>query len=138
MAWVQYNAAGAICGVCANKQNGIFSEEFLSDDDAAVVAYLKPPNTVPASISDRQFFQQLAVAGIITQDQALASNAAIIPPPLMTLIDAMPTEQQFSAKMIVSGATTFNRADPLTIAIGAGYGMTSDQIDAFFMAAAQL
>lgn len=97
-----------------------------------------PTTPVPQSISDRQFFQQLAVQGIISQDQALASNAAIIPPPLLAIINAMPADQQFSVKMIVSGATVYNRMDPLTIAIGTAYGWTGAQIDAFFTAAAAL
>jgi hypothetical protein len=96
------------------------------------------PPFVPQSISDRQFFQQLAVQGIITQADALASNAAVIPPPLLTIINAMPTDQQFSAKMIISGATVYDRTDPLTIEIGTAYGWTSAQIDAFFTAAAAL
>src|SRR5437899_12475242 len=45
---------------------------------------------VPEVISDRQFFQQLAVLGIISQDEALASNAAVIPPPLLNIINGMP------------------------------------------------
>jgi hypothetical protein len=40
--------------------------------------------------------------------------------------------------MIVSGATTFERSHPLTVAIGAAYGWTSDQIDAFFRMASAL
>ena len=53
-------------------------------------------------------------------------------------INAMPADQQFAAKMLVSGATVFERNHPMTIAIGAAYGMTSDEIDAFFRAAAAL
>jgi hypothetical protein len=96
------------------------------------------PTLVPKSISDRQFFQQLAVEGIITQADALASNAAVIPPPLLDIISAMPVEAQFSAKMLLSGATTFDRDHPMTLAIGAAYGWTAAQIDAFFSAAALL
>lgn len=96
------------------------------------------PPSIPQEISDRQFFQQLAVQGIITQADALASNAAVIPPPLLAIINQMPADQQFSAKMIISGATIYNRMDPLTIAIGTAYGWTSVQIDAFFTAAAAL
>jgi hypothetical protein len=84
------------------------------------------PAPVPASISDRQFFQQLAVQGIITQADALAANAAVIPPALLTLINAMP------------GATTFYRDNALTVAIGTAYGMSAAQVDAFFTAAAAL
>jgi len=93
---------------------------------------------VPPSISDRQFFQQLAVAGIITEEQALASNAAVIPAPLLAIINAMPAEQQFGAKMLVSGATIFERDNPMTIAIGTAYGWNAEQIDSFFRAAAAL
>jgi hypothetical protein len=100
--------------------------------------YVAPPAPVPASISDRQFFQQLAVLGIITQDDALASNAAVIPPPLLTIIDGMPAEQQFAAKMLVGGATVFERNHPMTIAIGTAYGWTSSQVDDFFRAASLL
>lgn len=42
MPWVQYDALGAICGVCANQQRGACVEQFLAADDAAVVAYLNP------------------------------------------------------------------------------------------------
>ncbi|WP_342714455.1 hypothetical protein AAFG22_14865 [Bradyrhizobium sp. B024] len=136
MPYVQRNE-GAVCGVYANLQPG-FAEEFLADDDAEVVAFLNPPPPVPSSVSDRQFFQQLAVEGIITQDDALASNAAVIPPPLLAIIDAMPESQQFAAKMLVSGATVFQRNHPMTVAIGAAYGWDSAQIDAFFRSAAAL
>jgi hypothetical protein len=114
--------------------------EWLDEDQARptaseIEAFALPTVAVPASISDRQFFQQLAIDGIITEDQALASNAAVIPAPLLAIIDQLPANQQFDAKMKVSGATTFLRADPLTIAIGSAYGMTSADIDAFFAAA---
>lgn len=99
---------------------------------------IKAALAVPQSISDRQFFQQLAVQGVITQDEALQANAAVIPSELMTLINGLPANQQFDAKMKVSGATTFLRSDPLTVAIGTAYGWTSAQIDAFFTAAAAL
>jgi hypothetical protein len=100
--------------------------------------YVAPVPEVPQQISDRQFFQQLAVLGIITEAEALASNAAVIPPPLEALIDAMPVDQQFAAKMIVSGATIYHRDAALTVAIGTAYGWSAGQIDAFFTAAAAL
>lgn len=108
--------------------------------DGAVVTFVPSPvpPSIPASISDRQFFQQLAVAGIVTEDEALASNAAVIPAPLLAIIEQMPEDQQFAAKMVVSGATTFDRQHPMTIAIGTAYGMSAEQIDEFFAAAAVL
>jgi hypothetical protein len=51
---------------------------------------------------------------------------------------AQPADRQFAAKMKVSGATTFYRTDPLTLAIGSAYGWSAAQTDAFFVAAAKL
>lgn len=115
----------------ASEQQKAAAQEVIDSFDVSATP-------VPQSISDRQFFQQLAIVGIITTDQALASNAAVIPAPLLTIIDAMPADQQFAAKMLVSGATVFERSHPMTIAIGAAYGWSAAQIDDFFRAAATL
>lgn len=96
-------------------------------------AYPCPP------ISKRQFYQQLAVAGIITQDEALAVLATgALPPALAVIVGKMAADQQFPAKMALIGGGDFDRNHPLTIAIGAARGMTPAQIDAFFNAAAAL
>jgi hypothetical protein len=94
---------------------------------------------VPSAISDRQFFQRLAEQGVITQAEALSAvKVGAIPATLQALINQMPQDQQFAALMIVSGGTTFERMHPMTIAIGTAYGWSSDEIDAFFTAAAVL
>lgn len=93
---------------------------------------------VPRSISDRQFFQQLAIDGVISEDEALASNSGVIPPQMLAIIESMPADQKFSAKMVVSGATVYERNNAMTIAIGAAYGWTSEQIDDLFRAAVKL
>jgi hypothetical protein len=89
-------------------------------------------------ISDRQFFQQAALAGIITQAEALAAvQTGAIPAALQTIVDAIADPQQkFAAQMILSGATTFERNHPLTQSIGSALGWTEDEIDQFFRAAA--
>jgi hypothetical protein len=95
---------------------------------------------VPAQISDRQFFQQLALVGTITQDEALAAVATgAIPAALTAFINAIPDPTaQFNAKMLLMGATIFERNHPLTMAVAAAQGMTPEQVDGFFIAAAQL
>lgn len=100
--------------------------------------YVAPAPLVPSQISDRQFFHQLCIAGIITEADALAANAAVIPQPLLDIINAMPADQQFGAKMLVSGATIYERSHPMTIAIGMAYGWNDAEIDEFFVAAAVL
>lgn len=94
---------------------------------------------VPPSISDRQFFQQLAVEGIITQDEALAAvQSGTIPPALNVVIDGMPEADRFNAKMLIGGAVSFERNHPLTATVAAAVGMTETEVDDFFRAAAQL
>ena len=78
--------------------------------------------------------------GPISEEEALAANAAVIPPPLLVLIDGdtdhpgLPENQRFAARMLLGGATVFERNHPMTIAIGASYGWTSEQVDGFFAA----
>lgn len=98
-----------------------------------------PVPDVPDAISDRQFFQQLAVNGTITQAEALAAvQTGAIPAVLEAFVDALPEADQFGARMLLSGATVFLRDHPLTAAIGAAQGMDSAEIDAFFIAADKL
>lgn len=106
-----------------------------------IVAKPEPaaPVVVPATISNRQFFQQLAVAGTITNAEALAAvRTGALPAALAALVATLPQDQQFAVEMRISGEKTFSRAHPLTNTIGALQGMTSDQIDAFFIAASKL
>jgi len=94
---------------------------------------------VPKIISDRQFYQQLAVLQLITEDDALAAvMTGTIPPALQALVDVLPTEQQFSAKMLLSGAVEFQRQHPLTLAFGQALGWTSEQLDQLWTDASKL
>lgn len=99
-----------------------------------------PPPVVPVVISRRQFFQQLAVLGIITKDEALsAMRNGSTPAALNTLVQAIPDAgERFDAEMLVSGATDFLRYHPVTIQIGSAFGMTPAEIDQFFIDAGAL
>ena len=88
------------------------------------------PEPVPTIISDRQFFQQLAVLGLITEDEALdAVGPGILPASMLALIDMLPQDQRFSTKIILTGATAFERSHPLTPVLGGMYGLDSDALD---------
>lgn len=96
--------------------------------------------TVPLTISDRQFFQQAAILGIISQPEALAAvQTGTIPPVLQSIVDGIqdPTEK-FAATMLLAGATVFERNHPFTNAVGAALGWSNEQIDQFFIAASNL
>lgn len=102
----------------------------LLASNVTIAAYVAPPAPVPETISDRQFFQGLALSGLITQEEALAAvGTGVVPAAMAAFIDQLPLEQQFGARMVLSGAVEFHRSHPLTAAFGAMQGMTSAQID---------
>lgn len=109
------------------------------DAGNAIAQPVAPPTAVPEIISDRQFFQQLAVQEVITQADALSAvKTGTIPPALQTLISELPADQQFGAEMIVSGAVEFHRQSALVAQIAQAYGWTDAQLDALWSAASAL
>lgn len=112
------------------------------DNDQYVVRTVDPatlPPPVPETISDRQFFQQLAILELISEDEAEEAVAAgVLPATLAALVDQLPASQQFPARMLLKGATTFQRNHPMTGVIAQLYGFTSAQVDDLFRAAAAL
>lgn len=98
------------------------------------------PLQVPSTISDRQFFQQAAILGIITQAEALdAVRTGTIPPVLQSIVDGIQdASEKFAATMLLAGATVFERNHPFTNAVGVALGWSSQQIDQFFIDAAKL
>ena len=95
---------------------------------------------VPEVISDRQFFQQLAIQGVIQQSDALAAvRTGVIPTLLQTFINSLPSgDQQFQAEMFLGGATQFMRHHPMTLVLAQGMGWTDAQLDALWTAASAL
>lgn len=95
-------------------------------------------NPVPASISKRQFFEALAGAGIITTDEALAAMAGSIPAEMLAVIGALPAGQQFGAKMLIAGAMTFERSNPLVSAFMGALNMAPSVVDELWRSGAAL
>jgi len=123
-------------------QNGnIYEGDMRPGDRIAteeeINAFLDQIKIIP-DISDRQFFQQLCIDKIITEEEALASNAAVIPSAILILIDNLPEEMKFPAKMLISGATVFERNHPMTETLGKMLGWSSEQLDEFFESASKL
>lgn len=125
-----------IVGVYSNICVGV-AEESLPDDNEEVLAFLNPPQPIPA-ISRRQFFQQAALAGIISEGEALAAvTTGALPASVTAFINTLPAGQQFGAKMLFA-VNEFNRSSTMADAFGQSIGMTPEQIDTFFTAASQL
>ena len=100
-------------------------------------ATLPPP--VPASISDRQFFQQLAIQGLITEQEAEDAVApGTVPASLAALIEFLPEQARHPARMLLKGATVFERQHEMTDTIAWLYGFDNDDVDDLFRAAALL
>lgn len=92
--------------------------------------YVEPPEPVPEKISDRQFFQQMAIDGHITREEAEeAVGPGTIPATMTLLLEQVPEELRWQVRMLIRGATEFLRHDPNTILIGHLYGFTDEQVD---------
>lgn len=96
---------------------------------------------VPEVISDRQFAQQLAILGTITEAEAIAWAArGDLPEALEQAIATLPIEGgvRFSARMLLSSATTYERSHPMTATLGAILGYDAGALDDLWRAAAAL
>lgn len=86
-----------------------------------------PPPPVPALISRRQFFQQLAILKKITNDEALAAmRVGAIPMVLQSIIDTQPSDNQFAYELILSGAENLQREHPLMGIVMKALKLSSD------------
>lgn len=101
---------------------------------------LEAPPQIPVSevISDRQFAQQLAILGTITEAEAIAWAArGDLPEALETAIATLPAEGgvQFAARMLLTSATTYERSHPMTDTLGAILGYDAAELDELWRAA---
>lgn len=115
-------------------------EEVASTPDGARYAAADgmPDHLAPA-LSDRQMAQALAERGLISQAEALAwVSDGTLPAAFEALIGGLPAEDQFGARMHLTGSTTFLRQHPLVKAFGAAHGMTAADIDELWLFAASL
>lgn len=92
------------------------------------------------AISDRQFAQALADLGVISRAEALAFvKRGEVPTALQAAIDSIPDDEaRFAAEMQVSGATTFERTHPSTVALAQALGWSDEQMDNLWRQAAAL
>ncbi|PCD66825.1 hypothetical protein [Rhizobium phaseoli] len=118
MPYVMRNSDGSICGLFEQIQEG-FAEELLAPDDAAVVDYLNKPLPV-AAVSARQFKLQLLAAGLLDS------------------VDAWVAQQPRDVQIAYEYSGTFVKDSEMMTTGFAAMGFTAQQIDGFFVAAAQL
>lgn len=100
--------------------------------------YVAPPPPLQMEISDRQFFQQLAISGLITEEEAYTyMQIGQLPSAFVSMIDRLPADQRFDAKMKLM-ANTFRRDNPYVGVFAAMKGMPSEHVNDLWRAAATL
>lgn len=100
------------------------------------VPAVAPP---PDSITDRQFWQGCAIRGLCTQDDALnAVKTGALPAQMETFVSSLPADQQFGARMILSGATNYFLSSPITAQFAVMAGMDSAALADFWRYCASL
>lgn len=112
---------------------------FLYDGETFVAPVIPLTPAPIVEISDRQFFQALAQEGAISEAEALdAVGPGIIPPAMDALIEQLPQGDRFAARMLIRGATRYERNHPIAELIRGLYGWTVQQADDFWRFAATL
>jgi len=107
--------------------------------DAVFAAHNPTLTAVPQTISARQFYQELAVYGDITQQQALdAVRSGTLPPLIADFISSLSADQQFTAQMQFSGGIAMPRHETLVEMFFVWDQWTSAEVDDFFREAANL
>ena len=112
-------------------------DETIATLEARIAELTAPPASI--IVSDRQFFQALAMGGKITEAEAEAAVATgTIPSDMAALVDQLPPDQQFTARMLLKGATTFRSDHPLSDMLADLYGLSGEQKLDLFRVAAEL
>lgn len=108
--------------------------------DEEILARARRLSPVPQAISDRQFAEQLALEGMITNDEARAwVKVGEIPAQIKAIVDAIPDDViSQAAYMRLEGAVEFRRDNYLVSMLGAMLGKTEQQVDDIWRKAALL
>lgn len=118
MPYVSRSEQGSIDGLYEQLQEGR-AEEFLPDDDPTLVAFRAAPPEV-FSVSARQFRLMLRRASLLDQ------------------VKAWVAQQDGETQDAFEYSGTFVKDSPMMAAGFAAMGFSTQQIDAFFTAAAQV
>ena len=123
MGWYVQRVAGKIVGRLRNPIPGDV-DEYLEDDHPEMVAFLKPPEPVPQTVSMAQARLALIGAGLFS-----AIDAGL---------QALPEPQRTTALTAWEYAPTVSRNGALVTTLAGQFGLTEAQLDALFTAAAAI
>jgi hypothetical protein len=94
-----------------------------------------PPS--PAQVSSRQFWTQMAVQGLISENEAVDALGGNIPNAVKQYINGLPANQKFVARMFFE-APTFERYKRAASDLQTCFSLTPSVIDQFFQNASLL
>lgn len=96
------------------------------------------PPTPTQPISNRQFYQQLAVLGAITEDEAISAVGGVVPGSFENFIKSLPANERFAAAVFLSGATIYQRDDAVVAQLGVYMGWDAQYMNDLWTEAAKL
>ncbi len=107
---------------------------WLEKEIARLEKHPAAASTVEQIVSDRQFYQGLALRGFCTPEEALgAVRTGLLPPALRAFVDAIADAQErWAAEMLLSGAKEFRRDHPFVSRVGAWAGLDTESLDDFW------
>lgn len=92
-----------------------------------------------ASITRRQFLIGAASAGLLTAAEAeAAATSGAIPAAIEAVFNTLPNAQALAARITWATMTKIERGEPLVDAAAVAFGLTPEQVDAFFLSAASI
>lgn len=110
------------------------------DAEAGALVPHEPPPTppvVPRVISRRQLLLQLAAAGLITAEEALAAaTTGAVPATIDAVFAQLPPQDALGARITWATMSTVERSHDLVAALVAASVATEAEVDALFIAAA--
>lgn len=107
-------------------------------DQSFIDALRNAPQPVPGTIRLLQFLGQGVIAGIFSQDEALAAaRTGAVPAAIEAVFGTLPADQAFQARLAWAAMVEVDRASPLLAAVAAARGMNTAAMDDFFRAASK-
>ena len=121
--------------VPADPANRHYAE--MTEQGVTVAPYVAPPAPIP-DLSFAQMLTGLVAQGWITEAEGDAWLEGTLPAAVLGLIAGLPAEQRFAAKARAARPSVVERSNPLVLGLAAIQGVTEAQMDAFFIAYAQV
>lgn len=112
--------------------------ETLRDMTPEEVASFDQTVPVPQEISFAQLLIGVVSEGWITESEGQSWLSGTLPSAVLSLIDNLPVEQRFAAKVRAIRPSTIIRNDPFVVAMGFAAGKTTEEMDKFFQTYANL